>query len=178
MSRTNAAALLSYEGIVNGLRNETPLRTKMKLAWLAFTLSLAFTARGEEIPKFYSVEEPGCSRAFEIAASADFQASLSNDGKFDLYIGVVKDGVRHSITFTRDEMREFWSAQAKGKFICVTLAKSKRSEVEDKQLVTDLSAYLFECGLKRVRIHQGLGGGVGVLFDGTRDQANGANPKK
>ncbi|WP_395747351.1 hypothetical protein [Prosthecobacter sp.] len=106
--------------------------------------------------------------AFEQERLADFRAIYDHDGKLDIMIGRVENGVRHPVTFSLDELESFWKEQGKGKFVCITLAKADLGEKEQKKLVTKLADYFFKCGLKRVRIHQAQGFGTAVLYDSSK----------
>lgn len=141
----------------------------MGIALLCFTASLfSPPLKGIELnyaPRFYGLGDPGATEAMMTANQADFQVDYDHDDRLDLKIGEVSGGSRKPVTFSFDELVHFWKTQAKGKFVCVTLCKNTWSDAEVKEKVTHLTEYLFSCGVARVRVHQGLGTGVGVLAD-------------
>ncbi len=119
-------------------------------------------------PKFYPVGDPGFTAAFNEAAKADFDISYGHDGKFDLGMGHLRDGICDPLTFTFDELRYFWEQQRHKNFIVVTLAKANLNDEQWRKLAQRITDHLFQCGFQRVRIHQAFGGGVGVLSDSTK----------
>ncbi|HEX8296087.1 MAG TPA: hypothetical protein VF593_07285, partial [Chthoniobacteraceae bacterium] len=88
------------------------------------------------------------------------------------------DGIHHPITFTFDELRSFWERQRHKAFIVVTLSKADRTAADARKLISRLTDYFFDCGFRRVRIHQALGSGVAVYSDATNPRkSSDPNPK-
>jgi len=134
------------------------------LVILATSISLAIA---DELPQYYGINHPGCAEAFRIAESADFRSDLDTEGNFDIGIGITKNNTRYPTLFTHRQLKRFWETQAKNKFVCLTLNKNVLSNDEKNKYIRKITTDLFACGIARVRIHQGYGGGIGVLFDGT-----------
>jgi len=140
---------------------------RIRLA-VAILLASALAALTDEVlPKFYSIGDPGLTAAFETAAKADLRVTWHTNGEIDIGVGEVRSGIYHGRSFTSPELLHYWSTQAPGKFVCITLDKNTLTDAARQALVAGLSKELFDCGVGRVRIHQGLGSGVGVLYDST-----------
>lgn len=139
------------------------------LAFHATCSAFCVTVAAEDIPKFYGIGEPGFAMAFRKEREADLRASFRpGTEQFDIGIGEIRKGVRHVRPFSFDELKHYWQMQAAGRFVLVTLDKNTLSDEDRTKLIKRLSDYLFKCGVRRVRIHQGYGSGVGVLFDRER----------
>ncbi len=126
-------------------------------------------AFAEDFPRFYEVRDPGAAKAFALEQAADLRASFSPfNERFDIGVGMIAKDVYSPQGFTFAELEHFWRTQAAGRFVCVTLDKNDLGEEQRNKLIRRLAEYLFKCGVRRVRIHQGDGLGVGVLFDEDR----------
>lgn len=126
-------------------------------------------AFAEDLPRFYEIRDPGAAKAFALEQAADLRASFSpSNERFDIGVGVVAKDVYSPQGFTFAELEHFWRTQAAGRFVCVTLDKNDLSKERRDKLVSRLAGYLFKCGVRRVRIHESDGSGVGVLFDQER----------
>lgn len=140
---------------------------KTSLALLIGLAIRGLAADSTSYPKFYSALDPGCTAAFNEAAKADFDIDYGHDGKFDLGIGPLRDGIHYPITFTFEDLRYFWEKQRHKDFVVVTLAKADLDDTQWRKLAERITDYLFQSGIRRVRIHQAFGNGVGVLSDST-----------
>jgi hypothetical protein len=143
----------------------SPMSIRQAAAILLFS-ALPLLA-DEALPKFYGMSDPGLTAAFETAAKADLRATWHTSGEMDIGVGEVRGGTYHGRSFTRTELLHYWATQARGKFVLIILDKNTLTDAERQALVESLSKELFDSGVARVRIHQGLGTGVGVLFDST-----------
>jgi len=132
-------------------------------------LAACAVAYAEDLPRFYELREPGAVQAFALEQSADLRASFAPlKERFDIGVGVVAKDVYSPQGFTFAELEHFWQTQATGRFVCLTLDKNDLGKEQRDKLVSRLAEYLFKCGVRRVRIHQAEGSGVGVLFDQER----------
>jgi hypothetical protein len=144
-----------------------PSPMTIRLATVIVFLSALSSLADDVLPQFYGTSDPGCTAAFQTAAKADFRVAWHINDEIDIGVGEVRGGIYHGRSFTRAELLHYWSTQARGKFVLITLDKNTLTDVEQQALVDSLSKELFDSGIARVRIHQALGTGVGVLFDAT-----------
>src|SRR4051794_9783034 len=83
-----------------------------------------------------------------------FVITYDNEGKLDLGIGVVRDGISHPIWFTLEELAWFWKHQRHQQFIVVVLEKWNSTDQERTALAKRLTDYFFTAGFRRVLIRQ------------------------
>jgi hypothetical protein len=141
---------------------------KTCLPWLLGLAGYSQAGEPPVFPKSHESPAPGFNAAFNEAAKVDFDIHYGHDGKFDLGMGSLRDGIRHPLTFTFDELRFFWEQQRHKDFIVVTLAKADLKDEQWRKLAQRITEYFFQCGFQHVRIHQAQGLGVGVLSDSTK----------
>ena len=139
------------------------------LALHAFCLAACAVVSAEDLPRFYEAGDLGAAQAFALEKSADLRANFAPlNERFDIGVGEVVRDVYSPRTFSFAELEHFWQSQAAGRFVCLTLDKNNLGKEQRDKLVSRLSSYLFKCGVRRVRIHEGASIGVTVLFDQER----------
>ena len=100
------------------------------------------------------------------ADDADVRVSVDQDDKLDIGVDQAdsKTGRRHSVSFSRDDLEDFFKRQRHKTFIVVMYHKNAPKEDLDTSL-TRLKAYFAKAGYKRVLLTHAHSSGVIVHED-------------
>lgn len=109
-------------------------------------------------------------RAFEIENKADCVVDYTVDGKYDIGVGVIDEGCRHSHLFDPNELECYFERLKHKDLIVVVIRKNTWDQETVAKHVDEINNFLFNCGFKRVVVQQGYGGSRGIWSDKTKHQ--------
>ena len=109
------------------------------------------------------------ARAFKQVEEADFVAWYSMGGKLDIGVGRTdKDrNLHHPITFTLEELEDFFGDQKHKDLIVVGIMKHVWTDDELKKHVEKLRDFFVERGYAKIVIQQAHGSGRGIHLEHT-----------
>lgn len=126
----------------------------MKSFLLVLLISISSSLFALE-PGFYPVDKDG--QVVDLEKKADVSINLTTNGKIDIGIS--------GITFSPDELADYFQRVRHKKLIVCLFDKNTRSQSDNLKLSTNLSDFFLKCGFERVVILQAQAFGIGVYSD-------------